>query len=255
MKTTFDVTDQVVAVTGSTRGLGLCIARQFLRAGASVVINGPTAAETTDALCALGGPGSRLVGSAGDVASSEAAGELVATAVSAFGRLDHLICNAGIAISKPAVDYDPSEWDRVLAVNLRGAFLPAQVAARHWIGSARPGSVTMTSSITGSVGVPHLAPYAASKGGVNQLARSLAVEWARQGIRVNAVALGYIAAKVAPHHGTERLFESEPTDSLTPMGRKATPDEAAAPFLFLASPGAAYVTGSILAVDGGYTAQ
>lgn len=254
MHTTFDLTDQVVAVTGATRGLGLCIARQFLRAGAFVVINGPSAEETAEAVRVLGAPGSRLVGASSDVASPEAAGDLVATAVSAFGRLDHLICNAGIAISKPAIDYAPAEWDRVLGVNLRGAFLPAQVAARYWIESARPGSVTMTSSITGSAGVPNLAPYSASKGAVNQLARSLAVEWARQSIRVNAVAPGYIAAGPTSHHGSG-LFESEPTDLLTPMGRKATPEEAAAPFLFLASPGAAYVTGSILAVDGGYTAQ
>jgi NAD(P)-dependent dehydrogenase (short-subunit alcohol dehydrogenase family) len=161
-----------------------------------------------------------------------------------------VVCNAGIDIIKPAVDYTPDEWDRILAVNLRGAFLPAQAAARHWIARGQSGSVTMTSSIAGQVGIPTLAPYAASKGGINQLVRTLAAEWAAHGIRVNAVAPGYVANIMdnVTFHDEQRIT------TFTPLGRRATVDEIAAPYAFLASPAATYITGAVLPTDGGYTA-
>lgn len=256
MTNIFDLTGQTAVVTGSSRGIGYAIARTLLTQGASVVINGFDDAESRSALDDLArhcADDARVTAVSGNVSDPAACAELIRASISTFGTLNHVVCNAGIDIIKPAVEYTPDEWDKVLAVNLRGAFLPAQAAARHWIAEGQPGSVTMTSSIAGSVGVPTLAPYSASKGGINQLVRTLAAEWAIHGIRVNAVAPGYVANIM------DGVAHDEPASDLrigtfTPMGRRATVNEIAAPYAFLASPAASYVTGSILATDGGYTA-
>lgn len=257
MTSPFDVTGQVVVVTGASRGIGLGIARHFLAAGAQVVIGGIDPAETDGAIADLsahfGTP--RVAGLCGDISDAATASALVALAIQRFGRLDTMVCNAGIDIIRPATDYDPAEWDRILAVNLRGAFLPAQAAARHWIASGNQGAVLFTSSMTARIGVAGLAPYSASKGGIDQLVRGLAIEWAPHGIRVNAVAPGYvdnIMAGVVVHADPANDARIR---AATPLGRRATVDEIAAPFVFLASPAASYITGTTLTVDGGYSAQ
>lgn len=255
----FDLSGMAVAVTGSSRGIGLAIARALLGQGANVAVNGYDPSETDEAVATLQGQfssvnGTRVVAVPGDVSDPVVADDLVSTSAAAFGRLDHLICNAGIDIIKPAVEYTAQEWDRVLAVNLRGVFLPAQAAARHWIRRGQAGSITMTSSIAGSVGVPSLAPYAASKGGVNQLVRTLAAEWASDGIRVNAIAPGYVANVMSDVTAHDDPASDRRIATFTPLGRRASVGEIAAPYVFLASRAASYVTGSVLAVDGGYTA-
>lgn len=252
----FDLSGTSAVVTGSSRGIGLAIARTLLRQGASVVINGYDAGETERVVTTLADEfgAARMDAVAGDVTDPALADSLVDRAVTSFGDLDHVVCNAGIDVIKPALDCTPEEWDRVMAVNLRGAFLPAQAAARYWVRGARPGSVTMTSSIAGSAGIPTLAPYAASKGGVNQLVRTLAAEWASHSIRVNAVAPGYVANIMAGVTAHDDPASDRRIATFTPLGRRATVEEIAAPYAFLASRAASYVTGSILAVDGGYTA-
>lgn len=198
----------------------------------------------------------RIDALAGDVTNPEFARDLIRASEQTFGGLGIAICNAGIDIIKPATDYDVAEWDRVLAVNLKGGFLMAQAAAQYWIGRAQQGgSVIFTSSIAGSVGVPSLAPYAASKGGLNQLVRTLAIEWAQNGIRVNAVAPGYVDNVMAGVTVHDNPASEDRIRRFTPMGRRAKLEEIAAPFVFLASPAAGYITGAILAVDGGYTAM
>ena len=248
----FDLTGISAVVTGSSRGIGLAIARTLLSQGASVLINGYAVDETNDVLGSLRQEyDDRVAALAGDV--TVIGPDLVDEAVRVFGRVDHLVCNAGIDIIKPAVDYTPEEWDRVLTINLRGAFQPAQAAARHWIATEHGGSITMTSSIAGQVGIPTLAPYAASKGGINSLVRTLAVEWAVHNIRVNAVAPGYVVNIMDNVTAHDDPASDLRINTFTPLGRRATVDEIAAPYAFLASPAASYVTGSILAIDGGYT--
>ncbi|MEU2269834.1 SDR family NAD(P)-dependent oxidoreductase [Streptomyces olindensis] len=261
MSNLFDLSGSTAVVTGSSRGIGLAIARTLLAQGASVLVNGYDEAETAAALKGLReqypqavGERPRIAALAGDVTDADLARGLVAEAVHVFGHLDHLVCNAGIDIIKPAVEYTPEEWDRILTVNLRGAFQPAQAAARHWIAQGSGGSVTMTSSIAGAVGIPTLAPYAASKGGINQLVRTLAAEWAEHHIRVNAVAPGYVANIMDSVTAHDDPASDRRINVFTPLGRRAAVEEIAAPYAFLASPAAAYVTGSVLAVDGGYTA-
>jgi NAD(P)-dependent dehydrogenase (short-subunit alcohol dehydrogenase family) len=253
-----DLSGTVAVVTGGSRGIGLAIARHFLMHGARVIVGGldPLEAEAAVQELAAEAGDDRVASQPGDVSRSDTSEAIVAAALQRFGRLDTLICNAGIDIIKPAVEYEAEEWDHILAVNLRGAFLPAQQAARVWIERGqRGGSVIMTSSIAARAGIAGLAPYGASKGGIDQLVRTLAVEWAKHGIRVNAVAPGYVENVMA---GVE--IHADPATearirAFTPMGRRATVDEIAGPFLFLASPAAAYVTGAILVVDGGYSAQ
>jgi NAD(P)-dependent dehydrogenase (short-subunit alcohol dehydrogenase family) len=189
-----DISGTVAVVTGGSRGIGLAIARHFLRHGARVIVGGLDTQETAAAVKVLATESGqdRVAAQPGNVSSPETAEALVTAAFKRFGGLDTLVCNAGIDIIKPAVDYKPEEWDRILAVNLRGAFLPAQQAARAWIERGQHGSVIMTSSIAARAGIAGLAPYGASKGGIDQLVRTLAVEWAKHGIRVNAVAPGYV---------------------------------------------------------------
>ncbi|GIE91459.1 SDR family NAD(P)-dependent oxidoreductase [Actinoplanes regularis] len=261
MTSLFDLTGSTAIVTGSSRGIGLAIARTLLGQGARVLINGYDATETEDTARSLRAqfPDTadgqiRVDQLAGDIADESVARQLIEQTLNTFGQFDHLVCNAGIDIIKPAIDYRPDEWDRILAINLRGAFLPAQAAARHWISHGHTGSITMTSSIAGQVGVPALAPYAASKGGVNQLVRTLAAEWAPHHIRVNAVAPGYVANIMNNVTAHQDPASDKRINTFTPLGRRATVDEIAAPYAFLASPAAGYITGSILAVDGGYTA-
>lgn len=256
----FALDGTAVVVTGGSRGIGLAIVRLLLAQGARVLVNGHDPDETRATVESLREehpttPGlQRVAGLAGDVTDPAVAEALVAAARAELGDLDHLICNAGIDIIKPAIDYTPEEWDRVLAVNLRGVFLPAQAAARHWIEAGTPGSITMTSSIAGAVGIPTLAPYAASKGGINQLVRTLAAEWAPHGIRVNAVAPGYVDNIMDSVTAHDDPASEQRIATFTPLGRRATREEIAAPYAFLASPAAGYVTGSVIAVDGGYTA-
>jgi NAD(P)-dependent dehydrogenase (short-subunit alcohol dehydrogenase family) len=248
--------NEVVIITGSSRGIGMGIARHLLQGGARVVINGYEMDETIRAQKTLEQEfGDRVVGVSGDVTDPVTTNLLIERAVASFGPPTQLICNAGIDIVKAAIDYEAIEWRRIVDVNLFGCFVPAQRLAKYWIENHRVGCITMTSSIAGAVGIAKLAPYASSKGGVNQLVRTLAIELAPHQIRVNAVAPGYVdnimdGVSIHGDADTDRKIRQA-----TPLGRRATVDEVAAAFAFLGSASASYITGVILPVDGGYTAQ
>ena len=256
MTNLFDLTGKVVIVTGSGRGLGKAIALGVGRAGASVVVCSRTLAEAEATAAEIAAAGSPSLAVQVDTSERASCERLVNDTVARFGRLDVLVNNAGIDIIEPAEDVTDDAWDQVVNINLKGYFTCSQLAARQMMAQGSGGSIVNNSSIAGSVGIAGLSAYAAAKGGVNQLTKVQAVEWAPKGIRVNAFSPGYfeniMSGATDEHRRPEKRSQ---VLAFTPMGRRGLPDELVGPVVFLASDAASYVTGAILLVDGGYTAQ
>lgn len=247
---------RVALVTGGAKGIGRGIALRLADAGADVMIvdvDGDAGAETVAAVSGRGRK-ARLVRA--DLARVDEAQQAVAATVSAFGRIDVVVNNAGIFPSMPAIDLDEATWDRVIDVNLKGAFFVAQAAAR-----AMPngGSIVNIASIDAYHPSGNLAHYDASKGAMIMLTRSLALEWAKQNIRVNGVAPGgvktpgadAIMKTFAKALGTDASSFVQSFAQRVPLGRMGVPDDIALAALFLACDASCYVTGQTLVVDGG----
>ncbi len=256
MDNLFDLTGKVVVITGSGRGLGKAIALGLGHAGASVVVCSRTLAEaeaTSAEIVANGSPSLAVQVDTGNRPSCE---RLIAATVEHFGRIDVMVNNAGIDIIEPAEDVAEDAWDEVLNINLKGYFNCSQLAARQMIAQGTGGSIINNSSIAGKVGIAGLSAYAAAKGGVDQLTKVQAVEWAPKGIRVNAFAPGYFENVMSGATDEHRRPEKRSQVlAFTPMGRRGLPDELIGPVVFFASDASSYVTGAVLYVDGGYTAQ
>ena len=251
--TRFDVAGKVVCITGGSRGLGKALANAFAQAGARVMAASwePEALAEDEAEAKRAGLSIRT--HVTDVTVRDQCRALIDATVSAYGGIDVMICNAGIDIIKPAETFEEAEWDQILDVNLRGYFYCAQFAAIPMLARSG-GAIIMTSSIAGVHGITGLAPYAASKGGVDQLVRTLAVEWATRGVRVNAVAPGYLQnIMTGIPYDPDNPYQKHAVER-TPMRRRGGLQELTGAYLFLASEAASYVTGSILYVDGGYHA-
>jgi len=252
----FDLTGKVALVTGSGRGLGRAIAVGLADHGASVVVCSRTMAEAEDAaeeIRAAGHEGFAVQADTGDRSSCQ---QLIDATVAKFGRIDVLVNNAGIDVIEPAEDVSEEAWDEILNINLKGYFNCSQFAARQMLAQGTGGSIANNSSIASGVGIAGLTAYAAAKGGVNQMTKVMAVEWAPKGIRVNAFAPGYfqnvMRGATAEHQRPEK---QQQVITFTPMGRRGLPEELVGPVVFLASDASSYVTGAVLFVDGGYTAQ
>ena len=239
-------TDRVVLITGGACGIGLACARAFADAGGTVVladIDGPAA---TAAAAAIGARTRAVVCDVGDKGQVDA---MVAEVLAAHGRIDVLVNNAGIVRSADFLEISEADWDAVLRVNLKGAFLVGQAVARAMV-AAGGGTIVNMSSVNGTLAIPTIAPYVASKGGINQLTRAMAVALADRNIRVNAVAPGSIMTDILRSVMTDRAARQRIL-SRTPLGRFGTPEEVASVVLFLAGPESSYMTGEIVHLDGG----
>jgi NAD(P)-dependent dehydrogenase (short-subunit alcohol dehydrogenase family) len=241
----FDLQGKVTLITGAAQGIGAACARRFAREGAKVVL-----ADIDDAR------GNALATELGalyvhcDVGDKVQVDALIAKTVATHERIDVLVNNAGIFKAADFLDVTEADFDAVLRVNLKGAFLVAQAATRE-MAKAGKGSVINMSSVNAVLAIPTIASYNISKGGINQLTRAMALALADKGIRVNAVAPGTIATELA----TKAVLTSEEAKarimSRTPMKRLGTPDEVANVVAYLASDAASYITGEIVTVDGG----
>jgi gluconate 5-dehydrogenase len=248
----FDLAGEVALVTGGGRGIGFAISEALAQSGAHVIIadisrDGESAAEQ------LRGRGLKADFMLADVRDSEAVEDMLDDARAAGRQFDILVNNAGISARMPAEDYPDDALDQMIDINLKGVFYAMRGAARRWIARGTKGRIVNLASFAGLVADPMSAPYAATKGAVVQLTRTCAVEWAPHGIRVNAIAPGYVRTEM-----TARTLDMPETAASvrakTPLGRPAAPEEIAGAALFLASQASSYVTGHILAVDGGWTA-
>jgi 2-deoxy-D-gluconate 3-dehydrogenase len=248
----FDLSDKVAIVTGGNGGIGLGIARGLARAGAHIVVAARDQDKTTRAVEELTELGVRALGVTTDVTEEASVASMVDATLDELGRIDILVNNAGIAIRKAPQDYTLDEWNRVVDVNLGGSFLCSRGVHAHMAAAGR-GKIVNIGSMTSIFGNDLVASYSASKGGVVQLTKSLAVAWAKDNIQVNVILPGWIHTDL-----TEPIRARHPERyafirSRIPQGRWGEPEEIGGAAVFLASRAADYVTGAVVPVDGGYT--
>lgn len=248
----FSVADQVVLVSGGSRGIGRAIAQGFAERGATVVITGrdaKTLQQTAEEIAAPGKPVTPIVCDVSDVAGIRSATDRI---LADRGRIDTLVNVAGVNRRKPSLEVSEEDWDFILDINLKGPFFLSQTVGKHMTERGK-GSQINIASLNSDRPVLGVLPYAASKAGMGHMTQSLAMEWGPHGVRVNAIAPGFVLTDL-----TQKLW-SQPTmqqwgHANTPLRRLGQPDDMVGAAIFLASEASAFMTGQILYVDGGFTA-
>lgn len=251
--------DKVVIVTGGSRGIGRAVCIRFAAEGAKVVVNYSNNADKADhdgsadkVVDEIKSSGGEAVSFEADVADKKKVEEMISFAVSTYGKLDILVANAGICPFEEFMKIDEEMLDRVLDVNLKGAFFCAQSAMKKMVELETPGRIVFTSSVSSIFGGELQSHYCPTKGGINQLMKSIAIAGGKYGITANAVLPGTVITDI-----NKKQLEEENKDlkeyfiKRTPVGRLATPEDIASAMLFFASDDAACVSGSTLVVDGG----
>jgi 2-dehydro-3-deoxy-D-gluconate 5-dehydrogenase len=250
----FDLGGRVAIVTGGNGGIGFGMAEGLAAAGAAVIVAGRDEAKSAAAVKTLSEAGRKASAIAVDVTAAESCRALIAGTVRRFGRLDILVNNAGTNIRKQPQEYTLEEWNTVIATNLTSAFLCAQAAYPEML-KAGGGKIINIGSMMSIFGASFTAPYAASKGGIVQMTRSLATAWAKDNIQVNAVLPGWIDTDLTRRARAQIDGLHERVLARTPAGRWGTPADHAGIAVFLASAASDFVTGTAIPVDGGYSVQ
>jgi NAD(P)-dependent dehydrogenase (short-subunit alcohol dehydrogenase family) len=250
----FDLAERVVVVTGASKGIGRELTPLLAETGAVVV---PTVRTDADAAALASEAQSRgltVHPQRLDVRDIASINEAVSRIVATHGRIDVLVNNAGLGFARAAFDVTEADWDEMMAVNLRGAFFMSQAVARTMVSAGRGGRIVNISSQGGLVGLPDAAVYCASKGGLNMMTKTLALEWAKDAITVNAVAPTFIYTP-----GTAPILDEPKMRASVlgkiPLGQFALTNDVAGAIIYLASDAGRMVTGTILVVDGGWTSQ
>jgi NAD(P)-dependent dehydrogenase (short-subunit alcohol dehydrogenase family) len=246
----FEVKDLHILVTGGSSGFGRHFAQFLARGGAKVTLAARRADALASVVADIGASGGKAQSVVLDVTKAESIDSAMGEAEAKFGPIHAVVNNAGVTATRPALDQDERAWDSVIDTNLKGVWLVAQAAAKRMVANKVQGSIVNIASILGLRVAGAVAPYAVSKAGVIQMTKALALEWARYGIRVNALAPGYFATEL-----NDDFFESEQGKALVkrvPQRRLGQLNELDGPLLLLISDAGSFMTGSVVVVDGGH---
>ena len=249
----FDLTGRTAVVVGGTSGIGRAIAHGLAKAGADVVCSSRRSEEVDKTAGEIEGFGRKTVRCTSDVSNRESIEQLLADCVTAFGKVDILVNSAGRTKREPTLDQSEEDWNAILETNLTGTLRTCQAFGRHMVGNGY-GRIITIASLSTFVSLFEVAAYSASKAAVASLTKSLAIEWAKHGVNVNAIAPGVFKTAL-----NQKLLDETPRGkeflTRTPMGRFGKVEELAGAAIFLASDAASYVTGEVLVVDGGFLAS
>jgi len=249
----FDLTGKCAFVTGASRGIGRSVAVSLARAGADVALVGRDAAALDETLQAVRGLGRRALALQADVTSAAGVEAAVVAACQEFGKIDILICNAGVQKLKPFLDMAPEDWRGLIATNLEGAIVTMQSVGRRMV-AQKSGVVIAMASVYSFIGAPGNSIYCLTKGGLSQLSKALAVEWARYNVRVNAICPGWIETDLTkPYMQDPKVIDAGLRQ--IPLRRFGKPEDIGPLAVYLASDEASFVTGQAYVIDGGQIAH